>query len=180
MAYAKNTNDSYIKHPQEHFDQKMHPSHSKALPLLTSEFINPVGVTARKHKIHRPPCSLGDLTVCLSAPPSLPGCSLCSLHRHTRCDNCTASQYDAAGVGPGNCSHQPRRPAVHTHDRNDCNGFQMVCGEYEFSAGGFLFECEHEQTHERACCFHFPLVDCGQLTVRLQSSALKEGFLWIH
>lgn len=93
-ACGQNTNDHYIKHPVVHFDQNaLKPQ--QALLLLTSEFINPVGVTARKHKIHWLPCSPSDLTVCLSAPPSLPDCSLL---QHSHWDNGTMSQYDAPGV----------------------------------------------------------------------------------
>ncbi len=108
-ACGQNTNDHYIKHPPAHFDQNaLKPQ--QALPLLTSEFINPVGVTARKHKIHRPPCSLSDLTVCLSAPPSLPDCSSCSLLQHSRWDNCTRSQYDAPGAAPVTALISPIAP----------------------------------------------------------------------
>ena len=115
-ARGRNTNDHYIKHPPLHFDQNvLEPQ--RALPLLTSEFINPVRVTAWKHKIHWPPCSPTDLTVCLPALPSLPDCSLGSLRQHSHSHKCTGSWYDAPrGARPGNCSHQPRRlPAVHTH-----------------------------------------------------------------
>lgn len=132
---GQNTNDHYIKHPPVHFDQTaLKPL--QALPLLTSEFINPVGVTARKHKIHWLPCSLSDLTVCLSIPPSLPDCRLCSLLKHSRWDNCIESRYDAPGIVPVTALISPVAPLMCTRVCNNCNGFQMVCGEYDFSTGG--------------------------------------------
>lgn len=113
--YSRNTNDYYIKHQPAHFDQNaLKPQ--RALPLLTSEFINPVGGTARKHKIHWPLCSQNDLSVCFSAPPSLPDCGVCSLCRHSGWDNCIGESIWCAMRRPGNCSHQPSCP-YYAHTR---------------------------------------------------------------
>lgn len=81
-ACGPNTDEHDIKHPPLHFDQSaLEPR--RASPLLSSEFINPVGVTAWKRYIHWPPRSPSDLTVGLPAPPSLLDCSSGSLRQNT-------------------------------------------------------------------------------------------------
>lgn len=147
-----------------HFDQNaLKPQ--QALLLLTSEFINPVGVTARKHKIHWLLCSLRDLTVCLSAPLSLADCSLL---QHSDWDNGAMSQYDAPGIVLVTALISPVA-LLCTHASVM---IVMVSKWFAVNAGS----PREAAARVRVCV----VCNSGLLTVRLHygHQSWREGFLW--